>query len=271
MNEQRGVETVEEFKLRIAAIIGGKPEQITGAPRPDPLLVCRKKGCDSPESKTSKDPLARLATGRNFALPGVAVVLLVCANCSTRSRSHDAVNRPVIITGASGAALSLGNSGPAPPPVSVAIAVVWVASIAVAVAIPVTIWVTVTVISVRIAPAPTRAPTPPGKAKTTNKDEVIVIVPIAVPVIPVIPIAATPIMTAPVSATPVVPVSATPITTAPVSAAPVVPVPSSQVTAVPCASAATEMAAAEARATRVPAATAVRCCHRQGCTQHHGR
>jgi hypothetical protein len=44
MNEQRRVETVEEFKLRIAAIIGGQPEQITGAPRPHPLLVRRKKG-----------------------------------------------------------------------------------------------------------------------------------------------------------------------------------------------------------------------------------
>ena len=43
MNEQRRVETVEEFKLRLAAIIGGKPEQITGAPRPNPLLVRRKK------------------------------------------------------------------------------------------------------------------------------------------------------------------------------------------------------------------------------------
>jgi hypothetical protein len=31
MNEQRRVETVEEFKLRIAAIISGKPEQNTGA------------------------------------------------------------------------------------------------------------------------------------------------------------------------------------------------------------------------------------------------
>jgi hypothetical protein len=43
MNEQRRVETVEEFKSRIAAIISGKPEQITGAPRPNPLLVRRKK------------------------------------------------------------------------------------------------------------------------------------------------------------------------------------------------------------------------------------
>jgi len=43
MNEQRRVETVDEFKLRIAAIIGGKPEQITGARRPHPLLVRRNK------------------------------------------------------------------------------------------------------------------------------------------------------------------------------------------------------------------------------------
>jgi hypothetical protein len=43
MNEQRRVETLEEFKLRIAAIIRGKPEHITGAPRPNPLLVRSKK------------------------------------------------------------------------------------------------------------------------------------------------------------------------------------------------------------------------------------
>lgn len=43
MNEQSRVETVQEFKLRIAAIVGGKPEQITGAPRPHPLLVRRNK------------------------------------------------------------------------------------------------------------------------------------------------------------------------------------------------------------------------------------
>jgi hypothetical protein len=47
MNEQRRVETVEEFKLRIAAIISGKPEQITGAPRPHPLLVRSKKRATS--------------------------------------------------------------------------------------------------------------------------------------------------------------------------------------------------------------------------------
>jgi hypothetical protein len=43
MKEQPRVETVEEFKLRIAAIIGDKPEHIPGAPRPHPLLVRRKK------------------------------------------------------------------------------------------------------------------------------------------------------------------------------------------------------------------------------------
>jgi hypothetical protein len=32
MNEQRRVETVEEFKLRIAAIIGTKREQIPAPP-----------------------------------------------------------------------------------------------------------------------------------------------------------------------------------------------------------------------------------------------
>lgn len=43
MNEQSRVETVEEFKLRIATIIRGSPEQITGAARPPPLLVRRNK------------------------------------------------------------------------------------------------------------------------------------------------------------------------------------------------------------------------------------
>jgi len=36
MNQQRPVETVEEFKLRIAAILRAKPEQISAPPRPHP-------------------------------------------------------------------------------------------------------------------------------------------------------------------------------------------------------------------------------------------
>jgi len=40
---KRAVETTEDFKLRIAAIIGDKPEQITGARRPNPLLVRKKR------------------------------------------------------------------------------------------------------------------------------------------------------------------------------------------------------------------------------------
>jgi hypothetical protein len=43
MKQQPRVETVEDFKLRIAAIIRGKPEHIPGAPRPNPLLVRHKK------------------------------------------------------------------------------------------------------------------------------------------------------------------------------------------------------------------------------------
>jgi len=43
MNEQRRAETVEEFKLRIAAIMRAKPEHIPGAPRPHPLLIRRTK------------------------------------------------------------------------------------------------------------------------------------------------------------------------------------------------------------------------------------
>ena len=43
MDQQPRVETVEEFKLRIAAMIRGKPEHIPAAPRPNPLLVRHKK------------------------------------------------------------------------------------------------------------------------------------------------------------------------------------------------------------------------------------
>ena len=39
MKQQRPVESTEDFKLRIAAIIGDKREQIAGARRPNPLLV----------------------------------------------------------------------------------------------------------------------------------------------------------------------------------------------------------------------------------------
>jgi hypothetical protein len=59
VNEEPRVETVEEFKLRIAAIIRGKPEQITGAPRPHPLLGLKPEAGDPPESKKSKDSLAQ--------------------------------------------------------------------------------------------------------------------------------------------------------------------------------------------------------------------
>jgi hypothetical protein len=40
---KRAVETTEDFKARIAAIIGDKSEHIAGARQPHPLLV-RKKG-----------------------------------------------------------------------------------------------------------------------------------------------------------------------------------------------------------------------------------
>jgi len=43
MKQQRKVETVEEFKLRIAAIIGDKTEHIAGARRPHPMLVRKKR------------------------------------------------------------------------------------------------------------------------------------------------------------------------------------------------------------------------------------
>jgi hypothetical protein len=47
MDQQPRVETVEEFKLRIAAIIGAKPEHIPGAPQPNPMLVRHKKRAKS--------------------------------------------------------------------------------------------------------------------------------------------------------------------------------------------------------------------------------
>ena len=43
LTAERKVETVKEFKLRIAVIIGAKPERIPAPPRPHPLLVRRKK------------------------------------------------------------------------------------------------------------------------------------------------------------------------------------------------------------------------------------
>jgi len=55
MNEQRRVETLEDFKLRIAAILRGNPEQITGAPRPDPRLVRRNKRATSRKTKRRKN------------------------------------------------------------------------------------------------------------------------------------------------------------------------------------------------------------------------
>ena len=54
MNQQRPVETVEDFKLRIAAIIRGNPEQITGAPRPDPRLVRRNKRATSRKTNVER-------------------------------------------------------------------------------------------------------------------------------------------------------------------------------------------------------------------------
>ena len=40
---KRPVETTEDFKARIAAIIGDKSEHIAGARRPNPLLVRKKR------------------------------------------------------------------------------------------------------------------------------------------------------------------------------------------------------------------------------------
>src|SRR5947207_7996136 len=46
MKQQRPVETVEEFKLRIAAIIRAKPEQIPGPPRPLKRATNRKQNVE---------------------------------------------------------------------------------------------------------------------------------------------------------------------------------------------------------------------------------
>ena len=51
MDQQPRVETVEEFKLRIAAIIRGKPGYIPGAPRPNPLLIRHKKRAKSKKAQ----------------------------------------------------------------------------------------------------------------------------------------------------------------------------------------------------------------------------
>jgi hypothetical protein len=56
MNEQRRVETVEEFKLRIAAIIGGKPDQIW-CTTTEPAIGPAEEAGEQPESKTSKDSI----------------------------------------------------------------------------------------------------------------------------------------------------------------------------------------------------------------------
>jgi len=40
---KRPVESTEDFKARIAAIIGDKPEQVTGARRAHPLLVRKRR------------------------------------------------------------------------------------------------------------------------------------------------------------------------------------------------------------------------------------
>jgi len=53
MDKQSRVETVEDFKLRIAAIIRGKPEHIPGTPRPNPLFGPAQKTGELQKSTTS--------------------------------------------------------------------------------------------------------------------------------------------------------------------------------------------------------------------------
>jgi hypothetical protein len=54
MNQQPRVETAEDFKLRIAAIIGGNSEQIPGPPRSSPLLVRSKKRATNRKAKARR-------------------------------------------------------------------------------------------------------------------------------------------------------------------------------------------------------------------------
>jgi len=54
VKEQRPVETVEDFKLRIAAIIGGKSEEIPPPRRTNPLLVRPKKRATNRKAKRRK-------------------------------------------------------------------------------------------------------------------------------------------------------------------------------------------------------------------------
>jgi len=61
MNQQRPVETVEEFKLRIAAILRAKPEQISAPPRPHRLKRATNR------KPKRQDPVSALQTGSNFS------------------------------------------------------------------------------------------------------------------------------------------------------------------------------------------------------------
>ena len=54
MNERRRVETVEEFKLRIAGIIRGKAEDIPSPRKINPLLVRPKKRTHAPLRSSAK-------------------------------------------------------------------------------------------------------------------------------------------------------------------------------------------------------------------------
>jgi hypothetical protein len=54
MNERRRVETVEEFKLRIAAIIHGKAEEVPSPRRTNLLLVRPKKRANARLRRSAK-------------------------------------------------------------------------------------------------------------------------------------------------------------------------------------------------------------------------
>ncbi len=60
MKEQCRVETVEEFKLRIAAIIRAKPEEIPSPRRPDRILVRRNKRATHRKANVEQPASTRL-------------------------------------------------------------------------------------------------------------------------------------------------------------------------------------------------------------------
>jgi hypothetical protein len=60
MKEQSRVETLEDFKLRIAAIIRAQPNEIPSPRRPHARLAGNKKTREQSKSKTSRETLMHI-------------------------------------------------------------------------------------------------------------------------------------------------------------------------------------------------------------------